>query len=308
MFRNLLARTGGCLTLALCVTAAAQAPLPKEVTVNGVEFVLIPAGEFYKTGGLPEPGTEFVRQDEYGGGSVKVWLGDYYIAKYEARARHLVDYLNSRDGAVERYIGDFISCSVRRGADGRYIPFRQDEDHPATHLSWDMADRWAKWMGFRLPTEAEWEKAARGTDKRTYPWGDAWPDETYAGFFTHSDCFTWPVDMFRKGVSPYGVYNMAGNVREYVADWYNFDYDRKLADGTRNPMPAAPGDPGVMGGGPWKMLKGGRWGSDHAQLRIGARIHYLPDIAFRCNGTRFGLDAAAVREHLARGTASVTKP
>ena len=306
-FWKWLACAGGCLALALCATAGATTPLPKEVTINGVEFVLIPAGDFYKTGGQPDPGTEFGRMDEFGGGNVKVWLDDYYIAKYEARARHLVDYLNSTAGARESYIGDFISCSVRRGRDGKYIPFLPNEDHPATHLSWDMADRWARWMGFRLPTEAEWEKAARGADERIYPWGDAWPDETYAGFNTHSNCFTWPIDMFKKGVSPYGVYNMAGNVREYVADWYNLDYDRGLSDGMRNPMPTAPGPLDPVDDGPLKMLKGGRWGSDPGQLRIGARIYFMPHIAFRCNGARFGLDVATVREHLAKGTATVTK-
>jgi len=128
-----------------------------------------------------------------------------------------------------------------------------------------------------------------------------------------SACFTWPVDSFRKGVSPYGVYNMSGNVREFVADWYNEEHDTGLKDGVRNPPFPAQGskqaadvDPGNEG--PWKMLKGGRWGAMEDGIRVSARVYYRPDNSFRCNGVRFGLDAASVRAHLEKGTAVVTRP
>lgn len=301
--------------LAGAATAQDGAPLPKEVTIGGVEFVLIPEGWFYKTGGRPPEGLPLDIHEEFGGGNVRIWLDSYYIAKYEARARDLVAYLNSPAGKGHEYAGAHISCSARLGADGKYFQLRPDEDLPATHLSWRLADGWARWMGFRLATEMEWEKAARGPDQRTYPWGDDYPDDTFAGFKTDSNCFTWPVNSFMKGRSPYGVYNMAGNVREFVADWYDIELDRKLKDGDRNPEPAKRGtvrelsdksDPWYMG--PWKMLKGGRWASREAQIRIGARIYYLADSSFRCNGTRFALDAATVREHLAKGTAVVAAP
>lgn len=303
--------------LLLAGTAMAQdsAPLPKEVTIGGVEFVLIPEGSFYKTGGRPREGLPLDVHEEAGGGNVRIWLDSYYIAKYEARARDLVAYLNSPEGKAHQYAGAHISCSTRLGDDGKYFQLRPDEDLPATHLSWRLADGWARWMGFRLATEMEWEKAARGPDQRTYPWGDDYPDDTFAGFKTDSNCFTWPVNSFMKGRSPYGIYNMAGNVREFVADWYDIEYDRTLKDGDRNPAPPKQGmvrdledksDPWYLG--PWKMLKGGRWASREAQIRIGARIYYLIDSSFRCNGTRFALDAAAVRAHLTKGTAVVTAP
>jgi iron(II)-dependent oxidoreductase len=289
------------------------ADLPREVTIRGVEFVRIPAGWFYKTGGQPPAGQAVEFQDEHGGGNVQVWLDDFYLAKYEARARDLVAYLNEPEARDVRYAGAAISCSARLGDDGRYVQLRPDEDLPATHLNWELAHRWARWMGFRLATEMEWEKGARGTDQRTYPWGDDYPDDTYAGYKTDSDCHTWPVSSFGKGRSPYGLHNMAGNVREFVADWYDYDADRALRDGTRNPAPAIAGtrlpergDPQLVG--PWKLLKGGRWASHEEQLRIGARIYYLADSPFRCNGTRFALDPATVRAHLAAGTASVTVP
>lgn len=292
--------------------ASANTSLPKEITINKVEFVLIPAGWFYKTAGQPMPGKEIEFHDEMGGGNVRLWLDDYYIAKYEARARDLVGYLNSPEGKAERYAGNFLSCSTRLGPDGKYMQLRAQEDLPATHLSWTLAERWARWMGFRLLSEPEWEKAARGADQRVYPWGDAYPDETFAGFKTRSDCFTWPVDSFLKGVSPYGIHNMAGNVREFIGDWYSIEHDKALKDGMRNPPSPARGSTREHPtdrwfAGPWKMLKGGRWASHEDQIRIGSRIYYLQDDSFRCNGTRFGLDVATVREHLAKGTAVVTK-
>lgn len=314
MWRRLLA--GVLMGLALGA-AADDAPdaLPKEVVVNGVEFVLIPEGWFYKTGGIPEEGGQYEFMDERGGGNVRIWLDAYYIAKYEARARDLVAFLNSGKAGNLEYAGANISCSTRRDARGRFYQVNPEEDHPATHLHWDLADRWARWMGFRLLTEFEWEKAARGPDQRTYPWGDDFPDETYAGYKTRSDCHTWSVDSFRKGVSPYGVYNMSGNVREFVADWYSADFDQRLKEGDRNPVvPAAarstrkydPTGP-RWEGGPWKLIKGGRWASHEHQLRIGARIYYLPEEPFRCNGTRFAIDVRQVREHLAKGTAVAAK-
>lgn len=296
----------------LSLTARADAPqLPREVVINGVEFVLIPEGWFFKSGGQAKDSTEPPFLDNDGGGSVKVWLDAYYIAKYEARARDLVRYLNTAEGRTIDYAGSQISCSVRGDENKRYSEILPQDDLPATHLSWRLADRWATWMGFRLPSEMEWEKAARGGDQRRYPWGDAYPDDTYAGFKIDSDCHTWPVHSFRKGRSPYGLHNMAGNVREFVADWYDYAADRKLRDGDRNPSSSSKGTavsydeyPGEYQG-PWKILKGGRWASHEHQLEIGARIYYSPDNPFRCNGTRFAIDTGAVREHLTRGSAQV---
>lgn len=300
------------LTTSAGMIHAATEAAPKEVMINGVEFILIPEGWFYKTAGIPKEGPVEL-MDATGGGNVKIWLDSYYIAKFEARARDLVKYLNSDAGKTEKYAGNYMSCSVGLGKSGEYVQLRPDEDLPATHMHWELADRWARWMGFRLPNEIEWEKAARGPDKRPYPWGDAFPDETYAGFNTRSPCFTWPVDSFAKGRSPYGIYNMAGNVREFVADWYSAENDALLKDGMRNPLPASQGTimrENFAGDykGPWRILKGGRWQSKHLQLRIAYRNFAVPEDPFRCNGTRFALDVATVRAHLAKGTATVITP
>lgn len=290
-------------------------PPPAEVLIQGVEFVYIPAGWFYKSGGQPVEKDDWQAMDNAGGGAVRVWQKAYYIGRYEARARDLVRFLNDSPTWATRYAGRNISCSTRSDGEHYYLVTRQ-EDLPATHLSHALAKDWAQWMGFRLPTEFEWERAARGDDKRTYPWGDEHPDETYAGYKVDSDCHTWPVDAFRKGVSPFGMHNMSGNVREFVGDYYNPKNDRALSDGAQSPPVDLQGGPvptdmyrGVDDyAGPYAMLKGGRWASMESQLAIGARIYYEPYRDFRCNGTRFALDVEEAQRLLASGLGKVLKP
>lgn len=283
----------GALALVGPASAVGEA-LPKEVKVRNVEFVLIPEGWFFKTGGVPGVNEETA-------GNKKIWLDAFYIGKHEARARDLEPFMNQlNDKGRALYGGATESCSLRPGASGKYALVEPDKDLPATHLSWTLADQWVRWLGFRMPTEAEWEKAARGSDQRVYPWGDELPDETYANFNTPSaeGCIVWPVDRPIKGQSPYGVLNMAGNVREYVADWENPEFDRQLAEDARNPVAPRAGE-GT------KMLKGGRWASSKEELRISNRNTGAPDQPFRCNGARFALDVAAVREYLVKGNAVV---
>ncbi len=286
--------------------------LPVEVVVNGVEFVRIPAGWFYKTDGVAGEVADAAVDDRVSDDRIRIWLDDYYIGKYEARARDLVAFLNADQGETLVYEGIGKSCSVGQESNGRYMQFRPDDNLPATHLSWEQANAWARWMGFRLPAELEWEKAARGTDLRRFPWGNEYPDETYARFRTRSYCSVQPVDAYKKGRSPYGIYNMAGNVYEYVDDWVNHDFDKNLKNGVRNPIPAAEGTffaekTEQYERGPWKMLKGGRWGSTGNFLRINHRLSTRPDHIFRCNGTRFAIDAESVREHLRMGSAEITR-
>lgn len=298
-----------CLASPAVVVAASPTPLPAEITINGVEFVLIPEGWFYKTGGVRDVENGHLQPAKESGGNARVWLDSYYIAKYEARARDFANFMNAKDRAIaDTYGGHLDGCSVRLDEANRYALIEPELDLPATHLSWVLADEFARWMGFRLPTEAEWEKAARGPDRRQYPWGDEFPDETFAGFLGGFQCSVQPVDRYSKGRSPYGVYNMAGNVREFVADWFNADYDARLVDGVRNPPSARKGTTweGVVWH-PSRILKGGRWADGAVGVRIASRVYYVPDAPFRCNGTRFAVDINTVREHLARGTAQVVR-
>ena len=113
-----------------------------------------------------------------------------------------------------------------------YRTRRGFESHPAIHISWFGAQAYCRWAGLRLPTEIEWEKAARGDDARIFPWGNSWESHRLCWWGSHmSDQSTSPVHAFENGCSAHGIFQMAGNVEEWCADSYQRKVYQRYATG-----------------------------------------------------------------------------
>jgi iron(II)-dependent oxidoreductase len=209
--------------LVLSATAGAQT----QPSTNVTELVPIPAGPFTmgRDGGLADERP-----------SHRVDLAAFSIDRTPVTNEQAAAFLNARGPAGPKgeawFQFDDADARVHRKGD-RWVADAGYEKHPVLEFSWFGAREYCTWVGKRLPTEAEWEKAARGTDGRTYPWGDAPPDRKRAQY-NAGWAGTAPVGQHQAGASPYGVLDLSGNAWEWVSSLYRpYPYDAR--DGREDP-------------------------------------------------------------------------
>ena len=227
---------------------------------KGVWMRLIPAGKF--TMGRN------VGFDERPAHSV--YLDAYYIDKYEVAN---VFYKACVDQGVCKPPKKISSATHTD-----YYTNLDFNIYPVVYVDFNMAKTYCEWRGAKLPSEAQWEKAARGTDQRTYPWGEG-IDESLANYNSIAGD-TNSVLSYAKGVSPYGIYNMSGNVSEWIADWYVEDYFQHSP--SSNPQGPESSNYRVLRGGSWSGLDG--FVSTTYRTKVYPESAYY-DIGFRCVST-----------------------
>jgi eukaryotic-like serine/threonine-protein kinase len=243
----------------------------RTANVDGMIMVYIPAGSF-RMGGLDADRKVQETPDR------SVTMKDFWIDKIEVTVGMYA--LCVQAGACEPP-RDFTSESRTR-----YFGNPEFNDYPVIHVTWGDAKAYCEWAGRRLPTEAEWERAARGDDFRIFPWGDERPDASRANFnWLVRD--TSRVGSFPAGASPFGVLDMAGNVWEWVEDYYNPTFYSSA--GSQNPLgPLAP-----AGAGHRRVLRGGSWQDDEKEIRVSNRgFASGPDFSAAVNSPAYFGEAA----------------
>ncbi len=233
----------------------------REITgKDGAPMMLVPRGEFTmgSNAGLAD------EQPVH-----RVTLDAFYMDKYEVTVGQYAKFLEATSSGAP--------------PDWNMMNQPPHQTRPVVNMDWSDASIYCRWAGKRLPTEAEWEKAARGTDGRTYPWGNDPLDRLRANYGKE----TWdnhaalvPVGTLENGKSPYGIYDLAGNVWEWVSDWYDKDYYE--ASPSQNPKGPERGAT--------KVLRGGSWYANLGYLRTTYRFSLTSsgrdsDFGFRCAKT-----------------------
>jgi sulfatase modifying factor 1 len=259
----------------LSESSGESSPVSAQDTPVEEEMVLIPAGPFIR-------GTMVGGYDEQP--ERKIYLDAFSIDRFEVTTYQYQAFITAtghrKAAPPSRYAKNLSRMS--------------GVNQPVTYVSWEDADEYCRWKGKRLPTEAEWEKAMRGTDGRLWPWGHD-PDYTASNWNSARDGFdvTAPVGSFQRDVSPFRVADGAGNVMEWVADWY-------AEDAYRGPTDKSPKGPDH---GVFRVLRGGGYTSTGTDIRITSRSRMVPDfrdetIGFRCAASARdgGLAAASAQQ------------
>lgn len=240
---------------------------------DGAPMVAVPAGSFPM--GVPH-GDRDGGRDEYP--RHDVFVDAFFIDKFEVTNGRYLEFVkatnhrvpqNPRNPTRNLWQGDAVSESLA--------------ERPVINVDWHDAEAYCRWAGKRLPTEAEWEKAAKGTMDRRFPWGNVEPTVKHLNYNQQwvGEKTLMPVGSYEAGKSPYGAYDMAGNVWEWVNDWYDPKYYEKSPQ--KNPK----GPPtGTM-----RVVRGSGWQNETPTIRIFTRVGSDPTIRNESTGFRCAADA-----------------
>lgn len=242
------------------------------------ELARVPAGYFAMGSAAGRADEQPVHQ---------VYLDDFYIDRFEVNNDQYAAFLNDigrNEDGEGHLLFDVRDPDAQIRYDEEYAPIPGTEQRPVAEVSWYGARAYCTWAGLQLPTEAMWEKAARGTDGRIYPWGNS-IDRSRANYGKEGCCRgddsdgffdSAPVGSYQRGISPYGAYDMGGNVWEWVVDWYGADYYAQSP--ARDPQGP---DTGIS-----RVLRGGSMSSDPYRLRTTDRSGLPPSVSYIIVGFR----------------------
>ena len=240
---------------------------------DGAPMIVIPAGSFPM--GVPA-GARDGGRDEYP--RHDVFVDTFMIDKFEVTNGRYLEFVkstahripqNPRNPTRNLWQGESITDSLN--------------DRPVINVDWFDAEAYCRWAGKRLPTEAEWEKAAKGTSDRRFPWGNVEPTSKHLNYNQQwiGEKTLMPVGSYEAGKSPYGVYDMAGNVWEWVNDWYDAGYYEK----SPKKNPKGP-DTGAK-----KVIRGAGWQNETPTVRIFTRVESDPTVRNESTGFRCATNA-----------------
>ncbi len=302
------------IALAGCATPKPSTPTPRLGTgstmvsdKDGMTLVYVPAGNFLMGGTDTDKYATSYEKPQ-----LSVYLDAFWIDRTDVTNAMFALFVQAtgyktdaeKVGAANAFIPSEGSWSVVEGANwqhprGLSSDINGLDNHPVVQMSWNDAHTYCLWAGRQLPTEAQWEKAARGTDGRTYPWGNGPVAGNLLNFadknlsVSEADKtiddgyqFTSPVGHYPDGASPYGALDMAGNVLQWVADWFSETY--YASSPSRNPTgPLEPIRPLGPTGGPYRGMRGGSWyypawTARSAFRGAGALSEVSDDFGFRC--------------------------
>ncbi len=232
-------------------------PLVRNIK-DGSVMVLVPGGEFEmgdgEKGSCPKH---------------RVWVDAFYIGVYCVTNRQYARFMKETGQLAPNKLAWGSKPKWKKGKCAKELL-----DHPVVCVSWDDAMAYAKWAGCELPTEAQWEKVARGPKGLIYPWGDEWDERNCRNANNRGASGTAVVWGYGEGASGYGTYQQSGNVWEWCLDWYRGKSYAK-AEALKNPTEPATGKS--------RRIRGGCWRDDDASCFRGTRRKWIPPANDYCD-------------------------